>query len=296
MSTSRRPALLAYWAGCGAILCWASLAAATGESLNSAPPEQVLAWGMGIAGATLALWDAARGLPPRRTWPGLRGAAWGVWGILGSNGLYVFAFSLAPRPQANVLNYTWPLWIVILGTLRGGHRFSPALLGGGLLGLAGVGLTVGGAALPAGGLSVEQALGLALALGAGFCWASYTVWQPRFVPPGPGRMAWFCLLSAAASAALGAARGVPLLPVPGQWGALVYIGLVPLGVAYQLWDYGARHGDLRVLGLLSYFIPPLSTLLLALVSGAPLGAGLLAGLALILAGCVWAGRALRGGK
>ena len=281
--------LLPYLAGTGAILCWASLAAVTGESLNTSPPEQVLAWAMGISGVTLAAWDALRGLPPWLTWPGPRGAAWGVWGVLGSNGFYMFAFALAPRPQANVLNYTWPLWIVVLGTLRGRHRFTPSLLGGGLLGLAGVALTVGGAATPA----WEHALGLFFALCAGFSWASYNVWQPRFVPPGPGRMAWYCFLAAAGSAALGAVRGVPLLPVADQWAGIVYIGLVPLGLAYQLWDFAARRGDLRVLGLLSYFIPPLSTLLLALVSGAPLGGGLLAGLALILTGCAWAGSALR---
>jgi drug/metabolite transporter (DMT)-like permease len=287
-----------YAAALGAMLCWASLAGALALSLEGVAPEQILFHGMLVAGLALAGADALRGRMPWHTWPGLRAAAWGLYGIFGYHALLVFAFSLAPRVPANVLNYTWPLWIIVLGA---GRRLTRPVLLGGLLGLAGVALVVSGA-LP-GSPSIDLAqhgAGLGLALGAGFCWGSFTVGLRRTNPQrgksGPREgspMAWYCLLAAAASGLLLMARGGSFAVAPAQWPLLAYIGLVPLGIAFALWDFAARRANLQVLGLLSYFTPPLSTGLLALVTGATLGWPLAAGLALILAGSAIGGRALR---
>ena len=40
------------------------------------------------------------------------------------------------------------------------------------------------------------------------------------------------------------------------------MGLGPVGIAFRLWDRGTRHGDLALLGSLSYLAPLLSTALL----------------------------------
>jgi drug/metabolite transporter (DMT)-like permease len=281
-----------YGAALGAILCWASLAAALGHSLQEIAPEQVLFYGMSIAGVTLATWDSLRGRPLWRTWPGARAALWGLYGIFGYHALLVFAFSWAPQVQANILNYTWPLWIIVLGS---GRRLALPVLLGGLLGLAGVALVIAGRGAP-GAESVHlsrDGLGLAFALGAGFCWGSFTVGLRRVLPAGGNPMAWFCLLAAAASAVLLLARGGSFNLAREHWPILLYIGLVPLGLAFGLWGLAAGRGNLQVLGLLSYFTPPLSTLLLAVTSGTRVGWPLVAGLALILTGSALGGRALR---
>jgi drug/metabolite transporter (DMT)-like permease len=273
------------------MLCWASLAAVLAVSLESIAPEQVLVYGMLVAGVYLAAVDAVRGRFPWRTWPGVPAAAWGIYGIFGYHALLVFAFSLAPRVHANVLNYTWPLWIVVVGA---GRRLTRPVLIGAMLGLAGVALVVGGE-LP-GDTTVDlerDGLGLALALGAGFCWGSFTVGLRRIEPRGGNPMAWYCLLAAAASALLLLVRGGSF-SVPGdQWPLLIYIGLVPLGIAFAMWDFAARRMNLQMLGLLSYFTPLLSTVALTLVTGASLGWSLLAGLALILTGSAIGGQAAR---
>lgn len=271
-----------YAAALGAIGCWASLAAALDLGLDALMPEQILFHGMWVAALGLALGDALRGRWPWHTWPGLPAAAWGVYGIFGYHALLVFAFSLAPRVHANVLNYTWPLWIIVLGA---GRRLVWPVLAGGVLGLAGVTLVIGGA--PPDGDSMDLArhgLGLGLALGAGFCWGSFTVGLRRIAPRSGNPMAWYCLLAAAAGAGLLVARGGSFRVASSQWPLLSYIGLIPLGVAFFLWDYAARRCNLQALGLLSYFTPPLSTLLLAAVSGSGVGWTLSAGLVLILAG------------
>jgi len=52
-----------------------------------------------------------------------------------------------------------------------------------------------------------------------------------------------------------------------QWAVLLVMGLGPVGAAFLLWDRGTKHGDIALLGTLSYAAPLLSTLLL-LVFGA----------------------------
>jgi drug/metabolite transporter (DMT)-like permease len=59
-----------------------------------------------------------------------------------------------------------------------------------------------------------------------------------------------------------------------------------VGLAFYAWDHGTKHGDLRLLGVLSYLTPVLSTLWLVLAGRAE--AGVMLGLACALvAGGAW---------
>lgn len=53
-----------------------------------------------------------------------------------------------------------------------------------------------------------------------------------------------------------------------QWGAILLLGIGPTGLAFLLWDYATKHGNLPVLGALSYLAPLLSTLLLVCTGAA----------------------------
>ena len=44
--------------------------------------------------------------------------------------------------------------------------------------------------------------------------------------------------------------------------AILGLGFGPVGLAFFAWDYGVKHGNIKVLGVLSYAAPLLSTLLL----------------------------------
>mgnify|MGYP001609813929 CR=1 FL=1 len=115
----------------------------------------------------------------------------------------------------------------------------------------------------------------------------------RVVPAGQAPMALFCLLGAAAALGFLGLRGAPLgLP----WAlapVVLYLGLVPLGLSFVLWERAAQAAQLQVLGLMSFLTPVLSTVLLSLASGRPVGGALAGGLALILLGAALGGGALR---
>jgi drug/metabolite transporter (DMT)-like permease len=48
------------------------------------------------------------------------------------------------------------------------------------------------------------------------------------------------------------------------WGALVALGLGPVGLAFFTWDIGMKRGDIQLLGVASYAAPLLSTIALVL--------------------------------
>jgi drug/metabolite transporter (DMT)-like permease len=76
----------------------------------------------------------------------------------------------------------------------------------------------------------------------------------------------------------------------GQWLAILGLGLGPVGLAFYIWDYGVKHGDIRLLGAAAYAAPVLSTLILVAAGVSPATPALALASALIVAGAVVASR------
>ena len=49
-----------------------------------------------------------------------------------------------------------------------------------------------------------------------------------------------------------------------QWSAIAILGTIPLGAGFYAWDYGCKHGDIMILGALSYAAPLFSVIVLLL--------------------------------
>src|SRR4029077_14154363 len=86
--------------------------------------------------------------------------AWvvGVGGLFGYHALYFLALRLAPPAEASLVNYLWPLLIVLFSSLLPGERLAPHHIIGALLGLAGTVLLFTG---NGGGFATGQMPGLA---------------------------------------------------------------------------------------------------------------------------------------
>ena len=143
--------------------------------------------------------------------------------------------------------------------------FKTTLLGivGALLGLVGtVLLLMGGGGS---GFEAGQLPGLMAAFVAAFVWASYSVMSRRLKAVPTDAVAGFCLATAVLAAIVHVFVEKTVWPdTPGQWLAIVALGVGPVGAAFFTWDIGMKRGDIRVLGAASYATPLLSTAFLIL--------------------------------
>ena len=163
--------------GSGALALWSLLALFTAAS-GAVPPFQLAAMTFATGGALgAASWffrpTAICALrQPLRVW------ALGVGGLFGYHALYFAALRLAPPAEAGLINYLWPLLIVLFSALLPGERLRAAQVAGACLGFMGlVALTAG-----RGGLSLDPGAmpGYVCALIAAFIWAGYSVLSRRF--------------------------------------------------------------------------------------------------------------------
>ncbi|HEY2890489.1 MAG TPA: EamA family transporter [Dongiaceae bacterium] len=72
--------------------------------------------------------------------------------------------------------------------------------------------------------------------------------------------------------------------------AVLALGLGPVGIAFFVWDYGVKRGDIQVLGALAYASPLISTLLLVLFGRAEASAMLALACLLIVGGAFLAAK------
>lgn len=244
----------------GAIALWATLAT-LGVSLSHLPPFLLTGLAL-LIGSLVALplsrFDFRHWRVPPTT------LLLGVYGLFGYHFLLFTAFRHAPPVQANLVNYLWPLGIVVMAPLfLPGVRLAPAHLLAAVVGFAGAALVIVGGRDLAGGL----AWGYLPAAGAAFAWASYSLLTKRVAPFPTSAIGLFGLVSGVLSLACHAALETPV-PLSGRdWTLVTVMGLGPLGAAFFLWDAALKRGDPRVIGILSFLTPLLSTLLLVAVRG-----------------------------
>ena len=191
--------------------------------------------------------------------------AWvvGVGGLFGYHALYFLALRFAPPAEAGLLNYLWPLLIVLFSSLLPGERLLPHHIIGALLGLAGTVLLFAGNS--SGGFASGQVPGLAAAFVAAFVWAAYSVMSRKFKSIPTDAVAGFCLATALLAAVVHGIAEITVWPdTAAQWLAITALGVGPVGAAFYAWDIGMKRGDIRVLGAASYATPLLSTAFLML--------------------------------
>ncbi len=265
---------------------WSFLAFLVAE-LQAVPPFLLVGLALTLSGLLgLPRWRAWR--VPRRTF------AVGVYGLFGYHLLFFLAFRYAPAVEANLLNYLWPLLIVLLTPLfLPGYRLHARSLLGAALGLAGVALIVSGGCVQP---DLRYLPGYLLAGSAALVWATYSLLTKRLPAFPTAAVGGFCLasglLALGTAALLGEWQTMPWGSLTlRQWGYLFLLGAGPMGAAFYTWDAALKRGDPRLIGALAYLTPLASTLILRLLGRRPLTGLSLAAMALIVRGAALGGRA-----
>lgn len=248
--------------GFTAILMWSTLALLTTLS-GDVPPFQLTAMSFTTAFLIgLALWIRQGGnilrhlrLPPQ---------VWllGILGLFGYHFFYFMALDHAPAVEASLISYLWPLLIVVLAALLPGERLRWFHIAGAIAGFIGAGLLV----TKGQSFAFEQqySLGYLAALICALTWSSYSLLSRRLGKIPTNAVGGFCGATAILAWICHALFEPTVWPVGSQWLAVACMGFGPVGLAFFTWDYGVKHGDIKLLGALSYTAPLLSTLLLIL--------------------------------
>jgi len=244
----------------GAIALWASLAS-LGVSLTHIPP--FLLTGVALIIGSVPAWPFVLRDPAQWRIP-LRTLALGVYGLFAYHFLLFIALRHAPPVEANLVNYLWPLFIVVLSpvVLPGVALRLPHVLAA-LLGFGGAAIAIAGGRE----LSGTLAWGYLPALAAAFIWATYSLMTKRVAAFPTTAIGLFGLVSGVLSLLCHVALEPPVALQPRDWGLLAVLGLGPLGASFFMWDKALKLGDARHIGILSYITPLASTALLILVSG-----------------------------
>jgi drug/metabolite transporter (DMT)-like permease len=188
----------------------------------------------------------------------------GVYGLFGFHFLLFVALRSAPPLEANLVNYLWPLLIVVLAPVTlPGIALRPVHVLAALAGFAGAALAIVGGRNVAGGF----AWGYLAAAGSAFIWASYSLLTQRVAHFPTAAIGLFGLVSGVLALACHALLEPSVTLSTHDALLIAIVGLGPLGAAFFLWDAALKRSDPRRVGLLSYLTPLASTLLLALTTG-----------------------------
>ena len=274
--------------GFTAILMWAFLATFAAAS-GKIPPFQLTAIGFAIGslpGLALMLVRPQRLVAlkqPLKVW------LLGVGGLFGYHLSYFTALrSGAPAVEVTLINYLWPLFIVVGSALLPGEKLGWHHLVGAVIGLGGTALVVSG-----GGVAFNPDFlpGYMIAILAACIWAGYSLLSRRFGAVPTDAVTGFCLATAILSGLCHLALETTVWPeTMMQWVTLIGLGLLPLGLAFYAWDLGVKNGDIQILGAASYATPILSAFILILAGFGKADWQLLVACLLVTGGAVLASK------
>ncbi len=246
--------------GTCSIFLWGLLAILT-TLAGAIPPFQLLVMTFGVAFLMIVgKWVAMGESPlhylhqPPLAW------AIGVGGLFGYHLFYFIALANAPAVEASLIAYLWPLLIVLLSSLLPGEHLQLRHLVGCAIAMAGCWLLLGGQSAA---FSEQYAMGYLAAVACAFIWSSYSV-AGRLVKHVPtNAVGWFCAATALLGLICHLLFETTVWPTGWiQWLGILGLGVGPMGIAFFTWDYGVKHGDLQMLGVLAYGTPLISTLFL----------------------------------
>ena len=272
--------------GAGAVFLWGSLAVLT-TLTGEIQPFQIVATAFFVAFILALVKWIVRGdsvtAPFRQS---ARAWAIGIGGLFGYHFLIFLALKTSPPVQANLINYLWPLLIVLFSALLPGQKLRPRHVAGALAGFSGACLLVAGedVLMPA----PDHIPGYAAALAAALVWAGYSVANSRLTSVPTDSIGAFCLVAAILSTGAHLIFETTVSPSSGEWIVLVCLGLGPAGGAFFLWDWGLKRGHVRALGGLAYTAPLTSTALLILFGPAEITGAIALSAVLIIGGAILA--------
>lgn len=183
----------------------------------------------------------------------------GVYGIAGFHIFYFLGLRNAPAIETNLVNYLWPLLIVILAPLVLKKPLTKYQIIGAILGFSGAVI-----AIASKGLSQESILqiGYLFSFFSAVIWATFSLGLSKTQDYSVWQTGIYCLVSGLVCLLISYVSGERFEPTQKDWLFLLIIGIGPLGAAFYLWDFAIKKIGAISVAPISYFTPVISTALL----------------------------------
>lgn len=193
------------------------------------------------------------------------------------------AYSVLPAQEAMVLNYTWPIMLVLLSIPLLKQKI-------GLVSVLAIFVSFGGVVVIAtrgeiGSLSFSNPLGAGLALGSAVIWGLFWIGNVRDDRDEVAKLFLsFCFGFPFVLAATAFFSELRLPDLPGLAG-MVYVGLFEMGITFVFWLMALRHSQTtaRVSNLI-HLIPFLSLVVIHIAVGEKILTSTVAGVVLVVGG------------
>lgn len=250
-------------AGSISIILWGSLALLTRLTDGQIPAFQLMTMTFTVAFLLMSLrWWHQGHLGLRHLRQPLLAWLLGVGAYFGYHFSYFEAMNRAPAVEVSLLAYLWPLLIVFFASFLPDEKLRAQQLAGALLALGGCWILVGKGSTE---FNIENLPGYLLALTCALIWSGYSVASKLLKAVPTDAVGWFCALTAVLALACHLRWESTVWPLTStQWIGVLGLGLGPVGIAFFTWDYGVKHGDIQLLGVLAYAAPLISVLLLVI--------------------------------
>ncbi len=269
--------------GYGGLVLW-SLSPLMVAQLNNIPTFEILTIALSISFFVIAI-----KLTIQKQWGRIRQPflIWlvGVIGIYGNDLTYIAAFKYAPPAHVDLINYLWPIFVILGSGLLPSEKFTYRHLLAGLLGLTGFYILLSSGTTIA-DFQWGYLKGYLLALLDALIWAVYTLIARHYGKTPMEMIGMYCGIGALLSAITHFQFEPTVIPSFKQGLIIIIIGLSTSGTAYFLWDYGIKYGNFKLLNCLSYGNPIISILLLAAFHEADLDNDLILACFFVVAGAI----------
>ena len=249
------------------VVLWATLATAVKLVLKDIPSFEALAVSSAFAFVFLLILNIINGsikeMKAYRPKDHLMITGLGFLGLFMYSALYYFGIDELGSQEACILNYLWPMMIVIFACIILKERLTVRKVAAMIMSFAGiVVLTLGQGE----GASGNRLLGIAACVAAAVCYGLFSVLNKKHSLSQGVAMMWFWLTTAVCSFAASLIFESPQ-PISGwAWTGLAWLGVVVNAVAYLLWAIALKNSeDSAKIANLAYLVPFLSIILSAIV-------------------------------
>ena len=213
----------------------------------------------------------------------------GILGIYGNDVFYFEAFKHAPAAHIDLINYLWPIFVVIFSSIVAKEKSSYFQYIGSILSFIGIYILIANEHHFV--YKPEYLRGYLYGLADALIWALYVMVARRnrhiVYSEAIGVYCGICFLI---SLVVHMQKEVFVLPTSSQVGVMIIIGICSQGLSYLFWEQSIKKGNYKLLTNCAYLTPVSSILILVLFNKAPFTYNIIVATACVTLGAIIANK------